>query len=72
MHKIAFRAAEAKQPLAAAPHFLARSLFRRLPARLADLPDDAKGLIGAAIDRRTVLLALDADGATVVTWAGAR
>jgi hypothetical protein len=60
-------AAEAKQPLAAAPHFLARSLFRRLPARLSNLPADARDALGTALDRGLVRLALDeVTGAAVV------
>jgi hypothetical protein len=46
--------------------FFAGRLFRRLPARLADLPDDTRELIGKALDRRLVRLALDDDGGALV------
>jgi hypothetical protein len=59
-------AAEAKQPLAAAPHFLARSLFRRLPARLSNLPADARDVLGTALDRGLARLVLGDDGDALV------
>jgi hypothetical protein len=64
--KIPFRPVLEQPQHAAPPHFFAGRLFRRLPARLADLPDDTRELIGKALDRRLVRLALDDDGGALV------
>ena len=69
MRKIARFAAETKPRLAASRQNSAPApwgLLARLPARLADLPDDTRELIGKALDRRLVRLALDDDGGALV------
>ena len=75
MRKIARFAAETKPRSAASRHISSPApwpLLGRLPARLADLPDDTRQLIGKALDARLVRLALDDDGGALVMRAGGR
>jgi hypothetical protein len=41
-------------------------LLRRLPARMGDLDDNMKAVVGLALDRNAARLALDLDGTALV------
>lgn len=66
MPNLARFAAETKPQGAAPRHVFARPLLGRLPARLADLSDEARGALGRALDQGRARLLLDDDGGVLV------
>ncbi len=55
-----------------APTIQMLDLARHLPARLRDLDDDMKAVVGLALDDGAVRFGLDQDGSVLVLRPGAR